>query len=451
MISSNLSSLISSIIFILGCLTTTFIALKILNKSKSTFIIYIGVCFISIIYNTLSLSSNSIELFIFYLIIVCGLYCVLLKIKLGTSIATLLISLSITYIVYFIALFLSFLVNNLLPISNDFLNFLVIAFFYFLVISVLIKHHKFKNGFNFLARNPDEEYLSIRILNVSAIIVFCFVILINSSSHITSELIFPFTLLAIILGVIIFKSLKQYYKHTKSLKERALEKQELLKLRDRNSVLEIENLEYAKKIHSYEHKRKILEYNLNKFRFNSEISSEISIVNNINFIPKVNIVEIDDLFSYFNSECDLNNIDFTLQVSSDINLIYENYISKECLETLLADHLKNALIAVKHSNNTNKSVLVKLGVFDYVFRLEIYDSGTEFSSEMLKELGNIPQTTHSSSGGSGFGFMNTFDTLKKYNISFTIREISSPSANNYTKALIFKFNNTFNFSIENYK
>ena len=81
----------------------------------------------------------------------------------------------------------------------------------------------------------------------------------------------------------------------------------------------------------------------------------------------------------------------------------------------------------------------------------IYDSGIEFEKETLSELGNKPITTHASEGGTGMGFMNTFDTLKKYQASLTIKELNEPNKDNYTKVLIFKFDKMNEFKIISYR
>jgi hypothetical protein len=38
-------------------------------------------------------------------------------------------------------------------------------------------------------------------------------------------------------------------------------------------------------------------------------------------------------------------------------------------------------------------------------------------------------------GGTGIGFMNTFDTLRKYNASLSIEEFNEPIIDNYTKVI----------------
>ena len=62
-----------------------------------------------------------------------------------------------------------------------------------------------------------------------------------------------------------------------------------------------------------------------------------------------------------------------------------------------------------------------------------------------------PSTTHADEGGTGMGFMNTFDTLKKYKASMEIREIGKPSKDNYTKIIIIKFDQKNEFKISSYR
>ena len=60
------------------------------------------------------------------------------------------------------------------------------------------------------------------------------------------------------------------------------------------------------------------------------------------------------------AKCVENDIDFQLQINGNIYHMINNYIPKEDLEILLADHIKDAIIAINHCENINKSILVKL-------------------------------------------------------------------------------------------
>ena len=153
---------------------------------------------------------------------------------------------------------------------------------------------------------------------------------------------------------------------------------------------------------------------------------------------KSNITEIDDMLTYMQSECDKNNIEFMLKIDCDINHIINNYVTKSQLETLLGDLIRNSIIAINHSDNKYRSIMVVLGIKDETYELCIYDSGIPFEAKTLVNLGLKPASTHESEGGTGIGFITTFETINSCNASFIINEITN---NNYTKSLEIKFDN----------
>ena len=227
--------------------------------------------------------------------------------------------------------------------------------------------------------------------------------------------------------------------------------------------LEQENLNFSKTSHSIAHKQKALEYKLNELALKNEIAEEIDVKNRLNNITKqiskepeieiskTNITEIDDMLNYMKSECIKNKIKFEVQLNGNIYQMINNHITKEELEILIADHVKNAIIAVKCSNNSNRSILVRIGKIDGQYSIYIYDSGIEFEINTLHKLGKIPSTTHKESGGTGMGFMNTFDTLKKHKASITINEYGKPVKDNYTKVIMIVFNKKDEFNIISYR
>ena len=168
-------------------------------------------------------------------------------------------------------------------------------------------------------------------------------------------------------------------------------------------------------------------------------------------LTKTNIPEIDNMLKYMQSECIKNKIDFELQVSGNVHHMINKHIAKEDLEILLADHIKNAIIAINHSKNINKNILVRLGLIDGFYSLYIYDSGIEFKIDTLINLGIKPSTTHEKDGGTGMGFMNTFDTLKKYKASLVIQEYGKPSKDNFTKMIKIIFDNRNEYKISSYR
>ena len=269
---------------------------------------------------------------------------------------------------------------------------------------------------------------------------------------------------SVILFITIQKSLQLYYKQKLQERETAEIKEELNSKAKEIEELEKENIRLSKANHSILHKQKSLEYELSQALLKNEtmdkkeiktklqdISKEIPKETAPIELTKTNIKEIDNMLKYMQAECTKNKIDFELQINGNIHHMINKYIGKEELEILLADHIKNAIIAINHSNNINKNILVRIGIIDGLYSLYIYDSGIEFEVETLKNLGIKPSTTHADDGGTGMGFMNTFDTLKKYNASMEIHEYGKPSKDNFTKVIKIIFNNKHEYKISSYR
>lgn len=276
------------------------------------------------------------------------------------------------------------------------------------------------------------------------------------------------SIVIIMLGIIMFitiqRSLTLYYKHNLLVRDLNETKEELKEKNKEIEKLENDILEASKINHSISHKQRSLEYKLNELMLNTEFANELDITDKIKDVSKqllttstvlnltkTDIVEIDDMLNFLQHECVKNNIDFDFQLNGNIFHMINTFISKENLEILLADHIKNAIIAINSSDNINKSILVRLGLIDDYYSLYVYDSGIEFGPDTLSNLGKKPITTHADNGGTGFGFMNTFDTLKKYNASLIINELNPPCSDNYTKSIVIKFDGKHKFKINSYR
>ena len=384
--------------------------------------------------------------------------------NIGYSIILTTFSLSINYILYFISTILSFFPIAIMNINNDIITFVCIIIFYIILILSVNKVKRLKNGINFLKKNIQNDYIDIIILIISVIIIFCTIIISNYNDVITSSVGIALIIFSIIMFITIQKSLQLYYKQKLQQKELEETKEELEKAKKEITELEQENLNFSKKSHSIAHKQKALEYKLDQLLLNNEIAEELDIKDRIKEISKqiqnedttieltkTNIEEIDDMLKYMQSECEKNKINFELQINGNIHHMVNKFIAKENLEILLADHIKNAIIAINYSENINKSILVKLGLIDGFYSIYIYDTGIEFEIKTLLNLGQVPSTTHAENGGTGMGFMNTFDTLNKYKASIIINEYGKPSKDNYTKYIAIKFDNKNEYKINSYR
>ena len=374
------------------------------------------------------------------------------------------ISLTTNFILYWISITINYIIFKSLNITNEYFILIVIIVIYSLIVYFVYKINRLKNGITFLKRNENNQYFIMFILNASCIIFLIFTIILNMNTNIKKILFIYIILFTVIMFITIQKSLQLYYKQ--KLQEREVEEiKEELKNKDKEiKELEKENLKLNKKNHSIAHKQKSLEYELEQMVSNNQIVDGNQIKDKIENLSKemqnetvsveltkTGINEIDSMLKYMQSECVKSKIDFQLQVTGNIHHMVNTYIGKEDLEILIADLIKNAIIAINHSENINKSILVRLGIIDGAYSLYVYDSGIEFEIETLNNLGIKPSTTHADDGGTGMGWMNTFDTLKKYKASLIIDEYGKPVEYNFTKVIKIVFDNRNEYKIESYR
>ncbi len=392
------------------------------------------------------------------LVFLMSLSCSLIyKNEIGNSILINTISLSINYMLFFIAIVSSYILNKIINIKQDEINLIIMCCIHLYLLFKFGKTKKIKNGISYLKNATKDDFLNIVILNISVIISFSFIIFSKISNlQITKNLFIAFFIFIFIMIFTIKKSIEAYYKQKLLIQDLNETKKELEEKKKEIEELEAENLNFSKKSHSLAHKQKSLEFKINKLLMNSENAKELGIENELKNLSKelyensklpqlekTGITEIDDMLSVMQEECRINGIDFNLQLKGNIYQMTNHFVTKEELSILLADHIKDAIIAINHSDNINKSIMVRLGKLDENFGLFIYDSGVEFSKKVLESLGKKPITTYPNEGGTGMGFMNTFDTLKRHNASLIIESIGKPSKDNYTKVVKIVFDNKY--------
>lgn len=386
--------------------------------------------------------------------------------KIGTSIIVTTSSLAINYAILILTITLDFIINTIVGINNNCINLIIITIGHIIIVKSFWKIRKFKKGILLFNRNINDEHIDLIMLNIVLITILVITLLSNSNINFLRNIALTLIISLMLMFITIQKSLQLYYKRKLLEQELTHTREELEKKCKEIEILETENINISKKSHTLIHKQKILEYKIKEIASKTEISQEEAgevraklkeIEKNIYKektaidLDKTGIKEIDETLEYMQSECIKSKIDFELQLKGNIYYMTNNIISKEELGTLLADHIKNAIIAIKHTNNVNRSILVRLGQIDENYGLYIYDSGIEFENSTLKNLGKKPSTTHAEEGGTGMGFMNTFDTLKKCKASLIIEEYNKPNKDNYTKAIFIKFDNKNEFKIKSYR
>ena len=446
-----------------------YIYIKILNINnisvKKYFNIIISGAVISYITLFIKYNLNSY----FSILILLGLLTIIntlnYKKNINYTLLMTILSLSIDYAIYGIAITIAFFPNIIFKIENDYISLGIIIFIFCFLIYNVFRLKKIKFGISFLKAKLDNSYFNILITNICVMILFLVVLLQNYGVLGSGKVGVTFVILSVIMFITIKQFLELYYKQNLLIKDLEETKSKLRAKEEEVNKLEKENLEFSKTSHSLAHKQEALEFKLERLintnineknkeslkdeikNLNQEIYKDPGIIE----LPKTEIEKIDNMFSYMQSECVKSNIGFELQILGNIHYMINNLISENDLEILIADHIKDAIIAINSSENTNRSILVRIGNIDNVYSLYVYDSGVEFEKEILDYLGKKPITTHANSGGTGMGFMNTFETLKKTKASLVINELGEPCEDNYTKVLMFKFDNQNEFKVESYK
>ncbi|MCL2198529.1 MAG: GHKL domain-containing protein [Defluviitaleaceae bacterium] len=176
-------------------------------------------------------------------------------------------------------------------------------------------------------------------------------------------------------------------------------------------------------------------------RLLNEISDTIKERNNLPIAspdrkPMTNIPRFDNILNYMKLRAEAQGIQFEFAPCGQIT-------AKPGIETLLADLIENAIIAVTHS--TNKKISVTMGEVSGHLQIVIRDSGVNFKDETLTALGTKKTTTYANTGGSGIGYITIFEILNEAKASLTISEQVQEAP--FTKAITVCFDEQSEFVV----
>ena len=380
-----------------------------------------------------------------------------------------LISNAIVYIAFGVSMILEAFLIMTIGIKNKIINLILILIIETIMLLVFFRIKRFHHGFSFLQNKTNHDYLDIIMINISAVLILIYYLTGNYYGNLTKQLLICLIILAIIMVVMIQKTLTMYYKQ--KLLARTIED---YKLEISNKDKEIEKLskekyKISKLNHEFYNRQKALELKVQEFVNNTkleigqdlsvtkqienlskEYSNKLTKIKNPDKLPSTDIEEIDDMFKYMQSECSKNDIIFNLQVTDNIHYMINNIIEQDKLVTLIGDHIRDAIIAVSNSENKFKSIIAILGKKDNCYEFCVYDTGIEFEIDTLLKLGIEPATTHKDTGGTGIGFMTTFETMKETKASLIISE-NKPAEDDYTKSVAIRFDNKNEYRICSYR
>lgn len=378
----------------------------------------------------------------------------------------------LTICISFFSLFISSIISYFItlskifsPIRNTIFEYVIIEIVGFLCIHLFFSIKRFKNGFSFFREK--KFYKNIRIMNfVITFITIIFMIFVINENPIVNRIIFFSILLGMVLMILLVKrAITKQYKS--NMKERAIEALNQ-QIEERNSEIKELKSELSRVLkinHKYNHRISAMERAISKLKFSEEFAKEngelIGLVKQLSDeykneidtlegVAKTGIVGIDNLLDHMSRNAKKSNIKFCVEIKYDISEIIDKFIKQGKLETLLADHINDAIIAINCGNNNIKEIMVEFDKDDDIYEIKFYDTGIEFDIDTLVKLGKEQVTTHKDSGGSGIGFVTTFETLHECKGSLIIEEFE-PNQCKYSKSVIIRFDNKNMYKIRSYR
>ena len=429
---------------------------------------------LNIIISLISTCVNAYHDFFLSIIVLVFLYVIILKlvtrIKLGYLVITAIISYSVCFTCLILSVMISFIPYKLFNIESNYLNLLILLIIQSTLIYGFLKIKRFKNGFDFLQNRLNNDFVDMVMMNISTVIilVYCLAGTYLENYDKVKNVFISFIILSITMVITIQRTLTMYYKQ-KLLKETMNDYERELVEKDKEiERLKAEKFNISKITHEFYNRQKALEMSVKDNLSNMETAEELGALDRIQdltkeysqkleamkslpTLPLTEIPEIDDMFKYMQTECDKNKIEFRLKIVGDMFYLVNHIISKNKLATMIGDHIRDAIIAINFSKATDREIFVILGIKDKKYELCIYDTGIEFEIDTLLKLGLEQVTTHKETGGSGIGFITTFETLNETKASLIIKELSSLEENHYTKAVIIRFDNKHQYKICSYR
>jgi len=392
------------------------------------------------------------------------------------------ISLTVTYAIYLFSLLIAaILLKILIPTieTDNIAIFIMVMIIQGICLKKLFNIRRFKNGFIFLQKADNIEHLGVfgEFFIVITLLIYSGVKEENSF-FVNVCLAICIIIESICILTWITKKITKYYKQ--KLKENTIQEleNEIKQKNEKISEILEENKAIATINHKYSSRITALEKFSAKILTKPEIISKMKtefgedftefekqikalseeykneIKENVKFqnkIPKTGIFGIDNILEHLREEAAKENIDFDLKLNGSINYMVENVIDQSKLETLLGDHIKDAIIAIRNSDSNYRKILAILGIVDECYEVCIYDTGIEFEIDTLLKLGTEAVTTHKKTGGSGIGFMTTFETMSKTNASLIIEEKHKMNNTDFTKAVKIRFDGKNEYKIKSYK
>lgn len=414
--------------------------------------------------------SNNIFLVI---ILSCTFQIVLLKINnrynKKSIIASVLISNTFIYALFIASSSLEYILKGIFNIQYQTIDVVLTLIIEIIFLVHLLRMKRIKNGISFLKDPISNEYLCVIMIALSAVGLFAYCLLGSSEEYLGINVFIILIISLIGIIIMIQKTLTLYYKQKLLAQNIEEYKAEIASKDAEIKSLSEEKYKISKLNHEFYNRQKALIHKVEEIiNMNTEVAEELDLSKQINDLtkeytdkakeiktldklPSTGITEIDDMFKYMQSECKSKNIQFNLQINGNIYHMINNKIAQNKLVTMIGDHLRDAIIAIEFSENSFKSILAILGENNGIYEFCVFDTGIEFKIDTLLKLGLEPSTTHKDSGGTGIGFMTTFETMSETKASLIINEMHEMNNTDYTKSITIRFDGKNEYRIKSYR
>ena len=348
----------------------------------------------------------------------------------------------------------------------SFMDLYVSVAVHFVLTVMFMRIRRFQNGFSFFR---EKENISIGLI-ISGIIVILSCFDFKDERYTTIALfIIVFGILISAIGLVIWIRRKITMLYRKRLESRAeVHYQAMLEEKDKYIEQLLKCNEFLSKVvHRDNHLMGALQHTIGQYLNSNDESERERILGEIltmaeerseiirkeqissKVLPSTGVSMIDGTLGELYIKAAAHNIDFDVTVSEQLHYLVNNILSQTDIQTLLCDHIKDAVIAVESAGHISGKILVSFAMPDSIYEIAVKDNGIDFDSDTLQKLGTERVTTHAGSGGSGIGFMTTFETLRKVQASLIITEYKEKQP--FSKSVAFRFDGQNQFIIRTYR
>ena len=451
-------------------LSAIFIFLKTQNiktTKKRIIIVFIFNIIISLIHSLTDLQNTALVHSITYIGTALS-FSVLKKENKTKSILIALIAIGVTSVIKYLSVFILSIGMWLVqaPINTPIPYYVECGMIIILTI-LFLKIKRIRKGIQFF---ESEDNLGLGLVISGLIYILNLAEFPSSRSQIsTVSIICVFGIIVAGFGLYIWirKGITKHYREKLQLKSELYYKEQLEQKEQEIEKLNHSNEYLAKIVHRDNHLMSSLNSSINAYfesndkEFKDDILRKIQTLSNeraelINneqrdskILPSTGNTLIDGAINDLYIKAVAHGIDFDLSVSATVDDIIGKYISQTDLQTLICDHIKDAIIAVDAKNENNGKILAELSMENDNYTISIFDSGVDFEIDTLAKLGKERVTTHADNGGSGIGFMTTFETIRKSYASLIITEFANKTP--FSKSISIRFDGNTAFIIQPYR